>query len=96
MNKKLTSAFANSMANPLDATGFRFRDTYSSEPTAALTLHSVNPVLQTSGNQGTYAAVPGGTFFAFMFRDVLRSMVIFIANPSVGSTPAPLNYTYQA
>jgi hypothetical protein len=82
--------FASAIANPVQARGFRFRDTYTTEPTAALTLHNVQPVNQSGGNAGTYASVPSGTFFAYLFRDPFRSAVLFVANPG-GKT-----YTYSA
>lgn len=88
-SQALSSSFANCIANPYSSRGFRFRDTYSTDWTAALTLHTVLPVNQSLGNAGTYVAVPNGTFFAFLFRDPLRAIVTFVANPSGKS----YNYT---
>jgi hypothetical protein len=55
---------------------------YSTDWTAALTLHTVLPVNQSTGNAGLYASVPAGTYFAFLFRDPLRAIVTFVANPT--------------
>jgi hypothetical protein len=70
------------ISNPAGARGLRFRDIYSSDPTVALTLHSIVPINQSTGCHGTYAWQPSGQFTVYSFRDALRSFVYFAANPT--------------
>jgi hypothetical protein len=86
----MSSSIDYQISNPASARGFRFRDIYSSDPTVALTLHSVIPVNQSTGAKGTYTWQPSGQFTVYSFRDALRSFVYFAANPSSNS------YTYNA
>jgi len=80
MSYKKATGFAANIVNPSGSRGFRWRDTYSSDWTAALTLHTVVPYNQSTGNAGTYSTVPAGNAYAFLFRDCLRAAVIFQAN----------------
>jgi hypothetical protein len=75
------TAFEAGIVNPASARGLRFKDEGGMYPTGAISLHNVMPILQATGNKGTYGTlVPGGQFNAYLFRDVLRSMVYFDAN----------------
>jgi hypothetical protein len=89
--KTAKTMFEAGIVNPACARGLRFKDEVGTFPTSAITLHTVLPILQATGNKGTYGAlVPGGQFNAYLFRDLLRSLVYFDAN--VGTK----TYSYTA
>jgi hypothetical protein len=75
----VTSFVANS-AVPAIAHGFRFRDEASCMPSAAVTLHESLFVNQSPGSAGVL--IPKTDYFACLFRDLLRSAIMFQANPS--------------
>lgn len=83
-------SFEAQIANPLAARGLRYKDEGGCFPSATSSLHSVAVVQQFAGNAGTYSTVVGGQYTAFVMRDILRSLVSFVANPS-GKT-----YSYSA
>jgi hypothetical protein len=86
--------FTKMMAHPETAVDLRFSDEYSSEPTSTATLHNYVPINNSLGTRGSYPGLGGipnsGCFELFLFRDVLRSMVVYTPNPGA------LGYMYTA
>lgn len=68
-------------ALPAVAQGFRFKDEASCMPSAAMTLHESYPINYSTGSAGQLP-IPSTDFVYLLFRDVLRSAVTFVANPT--------------
>lgn len=94
-NNYSKQSFEMQIANPLMARGLRYKDEGGCFPSATTTLHAVGPLQQTLGNAGTYSGVSSGTYIQYLFRDVLRSTVQFVANPTVGGVTPTYSYTAQ-
>jgi hypothetical protein len=92
MNK---TSFETQIANPISARGLRYKDEGGCFPSATSTLHSVTPVQQFLGNKATYSTVPSGSYTTYLFRDILRNQIQFVAYPGTVSVPATYSYTAQ-
>jgi hypothetical protein len=88
---RATTQFEAGLVNPAGSQGLRYKDEGNSFPTSTATLHTVFPIQYAGGNAGTYSTMPGGQFNAYLHRDILRAMTLWVPNPAPSK-----GYSYTA
>lgn len=64
---------------------------FDSVPSAVDSLHSLYTIKQPTNLQ-TYPSMPIGNTFAALFKDPLRSSIVFTPNPNTAGTPVTYSY----
>lgn len=91
VTKNDSNLILQQLALPHDFVGLRWKDAYTSEPTAVFSPYDFVAAPFTSTNSDTGNLCTGGFSFAAVFRNPLRALVYYDPNPTNKGT----NYVFQ-